>query len=130
MIDQLTTNETAFCREPAHFDLLRQALTERWFGTSGPLRLWSAVCATGEEAYSLAMLLAETLGFGLPWAVVGSDISQRALQQAHQGLYPLDDVGELPPRWLTHYCLRGVWTRSGGLFCRGLHPGPGAAPGY
>lgn len=107
-IDRLTTNETAFCREPAHFTFLHQVLTEHWFGIERPLRLWSAACATGEEVYSLAMLLADSVGLETPWAIVGSDISQQALAQARHGLYPLGGLHGLPPRWLTHYCLRGV----------------------
>ena len=106
-IDLITTNETSFFREPAHFEFLRRALLERRFPPRRKLRLWSAACATGEEAYSLAMLLAETLGLEASWDILASDISQRALQRARRGLYPLADLRGLPPHLLNQYCLRG-----------------------
>ena len=78
-IDLLTTNETYFFREPRHFDFLREQLG----GIPGPqpLRIWSAAGSTGEEAYSIAMLL-EDCRPGGGWEVVASDISTRVLQRA------------------------------------------------
>jgi chemotaxis protein methyltransferase CheR len=107
-IDRITTNETSFFREPAHFAFLRRALLERWFPPGRTLRLWSAACSTGEEAYSLAMFLAETLGLNAPWEIIASDVSQLALQRARCGLYPLADLRGLPPHLLYRYCLRGM----------------------
>lgn len=105
-IDQITTNETSFFREPAHFAFLRRALLE--FPPGRTLRLWSAACSTGEEAYSLAMLLAETLGLNTPWEILASDVSQKALQRARYGLYPLTGLRGLPPHLRNRYCLRGM----------------------
>ena len=107
-IDRITTNATSFFREPAHFAFLRRALSERRFPLGRTLRLWSAACSTGEEAYSLAMLLAETLGLDAPWEILASDISQLALQRARCGLYPLAGLRGLPPPLLNRYCLRGM----------------------
>jgi chemotaxis protein methyltransferase CheR len=107
-IDRITTNETSFFREPAHFAFLRRALSERWFPPGRTLRLWSAACSTGEEAYSLAMSLAETLGLNAPWEILASDVSQLALQRARRGLYPLAGLRGLPPHLLNRYCLRGL----------------------
>jgi chemotaxis protein methyltransferase CheR len=107
-IDRVTTNETSFFREPAHFAFLRQALLERRFPPGRPVRLWSAACSSGEEAYSLAMLLAETLGLEAPWEILASDVSQRALQRARRGLYPLAGLRGLPLHLLNRYCLRGM----------------------
>jgi chemotaxis protein methyltransferase CheR len=107
-IDRITTNATSFFREPAHFAFLRRALLERQSLPGQTLRLWSAACSTGEEAYSLAMLLAETVGLETPWDILASDISQRALQRARCGLYPLAGLRRLPPHLLSRYCLRGM----------------------
>jgi len=87
-VDLLTTNETYFFREPKHFALLRQlALDARVKGRG--LRVWSAACSSGEESYSIAMVLDEVLG-ELPWEVLGTDISTRVLQRARSGHYPME----------------------------------------
>src|SRR5215216_2798420 len=82
-VDLLTTNETYFFREPKHFDLLRQ-VAQRNAGSHQPFRIWSAASSSGEEAYSMAMVLADVLGDG-PWDVMGSDISTRVLERARTG---------------------------------------------
>jgi len=107
-IDRITTNETSFFREPAHFAFLRRAVSEGWFPAGRTLRVWSAACSTGEEAYSLAMSLAETVGLNAPWEILASDVSQLALQRARCGLYPLAGLRGLPPHLLNRYCLRGL----------------------
>ena len=76
-LDLLTTNETYFFREPKHFDFLREQVLPR--AVAGKtFRLWSAASSSGEEPYSLAMTLAETLG-DRPWKVHASDLSARVL---------------------------------------------------
>lgn len=89
MVDAVTTNKTDFFREPEHFEVLRRdvlpALAARHgAGTRRPLRLWSAGCSTGEEPYTLAMLLSE---WGVPFDVLATDLSTRVLRQAHAALY-------------------------------------------
>ena len=112
-IDLLTTNETYFFREPAHFDLLRDlALHAR--GRAEPFRVWSAACSSGEEAYSIAMVLADCLP-GAAWEVVGSDISTRMLARARVGHYPLERAKQLPPAYLRRFCLRGIEEQEGTL---------------
>ena len=71
-VDLLTTNETYFFREPKHFDFLRQQIKP-----GQAFRVWSAACSSGEEPYSIAMVLADLLGDDGPWEVVASDISTR-----------------------------------------------------
>ena len=87
LIASVTVAETYFFREPRHFELLRQqipALLARP-GRSRPLTVWSAGCATGEEAYSLAIVLAEQ---GCPDArVLATDLSAASLRQARQAVY-------------------------------------------
>jgi chemotaxis protein methyltransferase CheR len=111
MVDLLTTNETYFFREPKHFDFLRdEVLPTRRVG--GPFRVWSAASSTGEEAYTLAMLLAEHLP-GAQWEIVGSDISTQVLEKARRGHYPLERNEGIPPAFLTKYCRKGVRSQAG-----------------
>jgi chemotaxis protein methyltransferase CheR len=111
MVDLLTTNETYFFREPKHFDFLRDEILLKW-RHPGNLRIWSAASSTGEEAYSLAMMLAEYLP-NRPWEVVGSDISQQVLAKARHGHYPLNRNEGIPVALLNKYCLKGVRSQAG-----------------
>lgn len=112
-VDLLTTNETHFFREPKHFDFLRQRiLPVRKPGKT--LRIWSAACSSGEEPYSIAMLLDEVLG-NAPWEIVASDLSMRVLEKARTGLYPMERMPEIPRNYLSNYCLRGTGTQEGSL---------------
>ncbi|QXI31164.1 CheR family methyltransferase [Pseudomonas vanderleydeniana] len=112
-IDLLTTNETYFFREPKHFEFLREKLVTELRG-SGPLRIWSAACSSGEEPYTLALLLASTLQ-GRPWEILASDISTRILDKARAGLYPLDAAQGIPGDLRQRFCLQGTG-RNEGLF--------------
>lgn len=106
-IDLLTTNETHFFREPRHFTLLREEIARLLqAGLRGPLRLWSAACSTGEEPYSLAMTLAETMG-DKPWRVHASDLSAKVLDDARQGIYGAQRASEVPPELSRRYLLEG-----------------------
>ena len=109
-IDLLTTNETYFFREPKHFDWLTRHLQGLLPGPQ-PLRLWSAACSSGEEAYSLAMVLAEYSP--RPWQLMGSDISTRMLERARTGHYPMARNKLLPSALLQKYCLRGTGCQDG-----------------
>lgn len=111
MVDLLTTNETYFFREPRHFDFLRDEVLPNWRNPS-PFRVWSAASSTGEEAYTLAMLLAEHLP-NKPWEVFGSDISTQVLAKAQRGHYPIERNEGIPPRFLGKYCLKGVRSQAG-----------------
>jgi chemotaxis protein methyltransferase CheR len=105
-VDLLTTNETYFFREMKHFDLLRELATAAR-RKSRPFRVWSAASSSGEEAYSVAMVLADCLGSG-PWEVLGTDISARVLERARRGHYPMERATHVPEAYLKRYCLRGV----------------------
>jgi len=112
-VDALTTNETHFFREPKHFDFLRQrVIPHRTAGRT--LRIWSAACSSGEEPYSIAMVLDELLGKD-PWEVTASDISTRVLDKARSGLFPIERVAEIPKPYLSRYCLKGVDEHDGTL---------------
>ena len=112
MVDLLTTNETYFFREPQHFDFLEQVAAS---SPSKPFRVWSAACSSGEEPYTIAMVLAETLGMGGAWEIVASDISQTVLDKAQRGLYPLERAKGVPIELLRKYCLKGVGPQEGSL---------------
>jgi chemotaxis protein methyltransferase CheR len=112
-IDLLTTNETYFFREPKHFDFLKTKILPNW-KTGKMLKVWSAASSTGEEAYSLAMLLDDVLGNN-PWDIFGSDISSRVLKKAQQGHYLQDRIDGIPQEYLRKYCLKGVEEQDGTL---------------
>jgi chemotaxis protein methyltransferase CheR len=101
MIDALTTNHTAFLREPDHFDLLRRDVLPSLAGRD-TIEIWCAACSTGEEVWTLACLLAETLG-NRRFQIFGSDISTRALRFAEKAEYPADRCAGVPPSWLARY---------------------------
>ena len=111
MVDLLTTNETYFFREPRQFDFI-DAQLDRLSPRGQPLRAWSAASSSGEEAYSLAMLLAERRGLQ-GWEILASDISRRVLARAQRGLYPLERTRNIPPEYLRSYCLKGVGPQQG-----------------
>jgi chemotaxis protein methyltransferase CheR len=112
-IDLLTTNETYFFREARHFEHLRSVLKERRQG-SAPFRVWSAACSTGEEPYSIAMVLADLLA-PQGWEVLASDISARVLETARQGHYPMTRAGHVPQEYLRRFCLKGIDIEEGTL---------------
>ena len=106
-IDLLTTNETHFFREPKHFERLRSEIQLRLQrGLSGPLRIWSAACSTGEEPYSLAMTLADLLG-DRPWQIVASDLSTKVLADAQRAVYVRQRAEEVPRDMAVRYLLEG-----------------------
>ncbi len=110
LVDSLTTNETYFFREPEHFAFLeRQILAAR----PGGLRVWSAACSSGEEVWSLAMVLADALGLQADWRVQGSDLSTKVLAIAAAGHYPLERNEGIGPERLRRYCLKGVGSQHG-----------------
>jgi chemotaxis protein methyltransferase CheR len=106
-VDLLTTNETYFFREPAHYLVLEQELNRSKPRT---LAVWSAASSFGDEAYSTAMLLADLQmagRIGTDWSILGTDISDRVLRSASAATYPSDRLRNVTPERLKRYCLRG-----------------------
>ncbi|GBE02727.1 chemotaxis protein methyltransferase [bacterium BMS3Bbin06] len=116
MIDVVTTNKTDFFREPAHFDyLFHTALPEliasRGSGIRKKLMLWSAGCSTGEEPYTLSMVLSEFAeshpGSAINYMILATDISTKVLEQAKLGIYEYDKIEPIPMEFRKKYLLRG-----------------------
>jgi chemotaxis protein methyltransferase CheR len=101
LIDVVTTNKTDFFREPAHFNfLVEKALPELTAREGGgrPLVIWSAGCSTGEEPYTLAIVLSEYAQThpGFRFRILATDISTQVLERAEMGVYSKDTVGPIP----------------------------------
>jgi chemotaxis protein methyltransferase CheR len=118
MLDAICTNETQFFREPQHFAFLMEAVLPRWreearAGTRPRrARVWSAGCSTGEEPYSLAMLLKDELD-GWDIDILATDLSTYALGRARAGLFAIERAQHIPPAYLKRYMLRGHGSQLG-----------------
>ncbi len=102
MLDVITTNQTSFFREVDHFDYLaREALPrfEKEKGPAGKLRIWSAGCSTGEEPYTISMVLNEKLAGLGSWdaKILATDLAPTVLARARAGLYGWDRLQSVPP---------------------------------
>lgn len=113
MIDAVTTNKTDFFREPEHFDCLLQRvlpdLVGRFgLGTRKRLNVWSAGCSSGEEPYTLAMVLSEFAQAcpGFHFSILATDISTAALEKAKSGIYEQARVEPIPMVLRKKYLLR------------------------
>jgi chemotaxis protein methyltransferase CheR len=115
-LDALSTNQTAFWREPKHFEYLAGEVLPAWLkDRQSPLKrnLWSAGCSSGEEPYTLAILMMNTFpGEDLSQVkIFASDINTQVLAQAERGIYPISRVEPLPPEWRQRYFQKGVRER-------------------
>jgi len=106
LADALTTNFTGFLREHAHFQFLRSELTPQ-LPRTGPINIWSAAAATGEEAYSILFTLLDTLGPSADVRIQATDISTRALKVGTAAVYEAERLAALPAGWLQRYFLKG-----------------------
>ncbi|MCL4757437.1 MAG: chemotaxis protein CheR [Rhodocyclaceae bacterium] len=122
-INSLTTNLTSFFREPHHFPVLaRHAQRER---NGAPFRIWCSACSTGEEAYSIAMTLAEALGErNRAVEIVASDLDTQVLDTARRGVYALDRIRTIETARLKRFFRRGAGRNEGLARIRhdALHP--------
>ena len=113
LIDVVTTNKTDFFREPAHFDFMVKSalptiLQARGEVSRDPIRIWSAGCSTGEEPYTMAMVLSEFAG-GRPdfrAAIIASDICTQVLQTAKTAIYSEERTDPIPLNLKKKYLLR------------------------
>ncbi|HUX38379.1 MAG TPA: protein-glutamate O-methyltransferase [Rectinemataceae bacterium] len=110
MIDAVTTNKTDFFREAEHFDFILERILPEIY-SEGPAirrRFWSAGCSTGEEPYTLAMVL-EEFGARVPefsWSIFASDLSTKVLDKAVEGVYSSEQAAPIPLSFKKKYLLR------------------------
>jgi len=121
MLDCISTNETRFFREPKQFEFLEESVLPHWraLGASGQIpkriRAWSAACSTGEEPYTLAMVLAAHFPAAEGWSVeiLASDLSTRVLDAAREGVWPIERSNDIPERMRKAFMLRGIRAEEG-----------------
>lgn len=112
LINVVTTNKTDFFREPHHFEFLAQIAIPQFTRDGSlfhrPFRVWSSACSSGEEPYTLAMVLSEYQEhYGdFSWSVLGTDISTRVLDKAVTGVYPEEEITPVPHHMRSKYLLR------------------------
>lgn len=117
LIDSLTTNHTSFLREKAHFEFLSRAVMEELRDVA-TLDIWCAASSSGEEPYTIAMCMADTLARAgaarRDFRILATDISTRVLGIAKRGVYPVERFNDLPDAWRKAFLLRGAGD------CKGL----------
>jgi chemotaxis protein methyltransferase CheR len=105
-VNSLTTNLTSFFREPHHFPILAEHLKS--LQGRSPITIWCCAASTGEEPYSIAMTVVETLSsFNVPVAIIASDLDTSVLATAAKGAYPADRVDKLSPERLARFFSKG-----------------------
>ncbi len=111
-INALTTNRTAFFREPHHFPILAEHI--RKLGTKEMITLWSCAASTGEEPYSIAMTMVKLFGsYTPPVRIIATDIDTEVLESAKAGIYSIDKVDMFTPSQLKPFFLKGKGNNEG-----------------
>ena len=111
-INALTTNMTSFFREPHHFKILAERLAQ--LPPQRPVAIWTCASSSGEEPYSIAMTAVDALkGSAHPPRILATDIDTNVLAAARQGVYPVDQLGKIPPELLKRYFLKGAGNNEG-----------------
>lgn len=108
LLDRMTTNVTSFFRDPEHIAELDKWAIERRRVGGRSFRVWSAGCSSGQEPYSIAIRLAETLGREFDWRVLATDLSTRKLDEAARGVYAVAELATVPTE------LAGRWFHPAG----------------
>ncbi len=105
-INLLTTNKTDFFREPQHFDFLVKSLLPYWQSAEKKeIKIWCSACSTGEEPYTLAMLLATHMPQTIRWSILATDIDTEVLKTAKNGVYPVQKKVEISEDFHKHLVL-------------------------
>ena len=111
MLDSVTTNLTRFFRNQPHFDALihyviPHVIEEKKKAGDYTIKIWSAGCSTGEEPYTIAMILKEILPPPFKFQITASDISLKSLMVGPQGFYPESRIAGIPPNFLSKYFIK------------------------
>ena len=117
-VNAMTTNLTAFFREAHHFDYLANTTLPRIMrdnANSRQIRIWSAGCSTGEEPYSIATVVRETIPAGSGWdiKILATDLDSNVLSTAANGVYTSERVAGLSPQRLKRWFLKGKNDKDG-----------------
>ena len=114
LVEAISTNHTYFFRESRHFDFLREVIIPKWRSRAmRSIRVWSAAGSSGEEPYTIAIVLAETLGLHVDWRIYATDISMRMLELGRSGIYSADRLTHVPEQCQRRYFQRGVGASEG-----------------
>ncbi len=121
LVERICTHETAFFREPGQFELLERQILPAWSRQANRgdrprrIRAWCAGCSTGEEPYSLAMVLLTQFPRGSGWEleITATDVSASVLRRAQSGIWPLERSDKIPDPHLKRFMLRGTGSRAG-----------------
>lgn len=109
LLDAVSTNKTDFFREPPHFAFLQDRLLPEWMasGAKQTLRIWSAGCSSGQEPYTLAMLLSDCRNRhpGLDFEILGTDLNTDVLEEARTAIYPAAEAEKIPRELSAKYLL-------------------------
>ncbi len=108
LVNAITINETFFFRHPQQYEAIAEVLLPQFTEENGhrPIRIWSAACSTGDEPYTIAMLIRERVQPRFPNAhfeILGTDINTEVLQTAREGVYGAYAVRNIPPAYLQKY---------------------------
>lgn len=105
MINCLTTNETSFFRTMPHITELQQKILPEISKKTPQVRIWSAACSTGEEPYTIAILIKELerKGIKIPVEIIGTDIDEQVLHKAREGVYTLNSFRGVEPYFMQNY---------------------------
>lgn len=121
MLERICTHETHFFREPKQFAFLAQRLVPEWrrLAAAGRrsrrVRCWSAGCSSGEEPYSLAMMLGAELPPESGWEleILATDLSAAVLERARRGVWPIEKADEIPADYRRRFMLKGLRSHAG-----------------
>lgn len=108
LLNKLTTNHTYFLREEAHFEFLKTTFLpmQEKTNTRKDIRIWSAGCSSGEEAYTTIMVMMDYFGLqrsSWDFRILATDISEKVMKEARTGIYGKESLKNVPPAWIKKY---------------------------
>jgi len=115
MVDAICTNKTSFFRENAHFELLQRTILPRLAARDGAIRIWSAGCSSGQEPYTIAIVVREVLDDQhlVRARILATDLSTKILRRAREAVYPHDELRDVPPVLTPrHFVIADAGTRT------------------
>ncbi len=121
MLERICTHETHFFREPRQFEFLQQRAFPAWEALAAAgrrtrrIRAWSAACSTGQEPFSLGMLMLSQFPPTSGWSVeiVATDLSTRILSQAEEAVWPIEKAAEISSHYRKQFMLKGCGDQKG-----------------